>query len=279
MSLYHVPPSTAPEAKLRQELADAYHLCVKYGWDDLIYGHISIRLPEEPDCYLINPFGLLFNEITPNSLLKVRVDGEIIGNNEFNYNPAGENIHHTIYLSRPDVHSIVHFHSTNGVALSSLKDGLLPLSQHACHFYNQIAYHDYEGIAIEQSEQATLLHDLGDKDIMILRNHGFLTMGRNLQDAFCTMYTLEKTAAIQMKLLATGQEFAMIPKEVCEKVVQQTPVIKNCDLEWNAMVRDLHRGQSESAPISLPAGRLLELLEKYENIDQDTLLADQTIQH
>lgn len=279
MSLYTVNPSIASEAKLRQDLTDAYHLSVKYGWDDLIYGHISIRLPEEPDCYLINPFGLLFNEITPNNLLKVRVDGQIIGNNEFNYNPAGENIHHTIYLNRPDVHSIVHFHSTNGVALSSLKSGLLPLSQHACHFYNQIAYHDYEGIAIEKDEQATLVHDLGDKDILILRNHGFLTVGRTLQDAFCTMYTLEKTAEIQMNLLAMGQEISVIPKEICEKVVQQTPVIKNCDLEWNAMVRDLRKGQHDGTPISLPAGKLLRLLEKYESLDQTKRSITHTIQH
>ena len=265
------------ESKLRHELRDAYHLCVQYGWDDLIYGHISVRLPDEPDCYLINPFGLLFDEITPDNLLKVHLDGKVIGNNHFNYNPAGENVHHTIYKSRADVNSIVHFHSTNGVALSSLNDGLIPISQQACHFYNQIAYHDYEGIAIEQPEQATLLHDLGDKDIMILRHHGFLTAGRNLQDAFCTMYTLEKTAAIQMAILSSGQKFDILPKEICEKVVKQTPVIKNCDLEWNAMVRDLHRRQTQSEPIALPAGKLLEFIEKHED-NEKQLVADLAVQ-
>lgn len=277
MSLYNAIPSTSSESKLRQELSDAYHLSVQYGWDDLIYGHISVRLPEEPDCYLINPFGLLFDEITPDNLLKVRVDGKIIGNNEFNYNPAGENMHHTIYKNRRNVNSIVHFHSTNGVALSSLNDGLLPISQQACHFYNQIAFHDYEGIAIEKSEQKTLIGDLGDKDIMILRNHGFLTAGRNLQDAFCTMYTLEKTAAIQMAILSSGQKFDIISKEICEKVVKQTPEIKNCDLEWKAMVRGLRRKQAQSEPIALPSGKLLEFIEKHE-YNEKPFAADVAVQ-
>lgn len=277
MSLYNTTSATASESQLRKELSDAYHLSVQYGWDDLIYGHISVRLPNEPDCYLINPFGLLFDELTPENLLKVRVDGTIIGNNKFNYNPAGENIHHTVYQNRPDVNSVVHFHSTNGVVLSSLKDGLLPISQNACHFYNQIAYHEYEGIAIEQAEQKTLVEDLGHKDIMILRNHGFLTAGRNLQDAFCTMYTLEKTAEIQMAILSSGQKFDILSKEICEKVVRQTPKVKNCDMEWNAMVRDLRRKQAQSEPIALPEGKLLEFLEKHED-NEKSLVADLVVQ-
>ena len=231
------------ESKLRQKLSNAYHLCVQYGWDDLIYGHLSVRLPDQPDCYLINPFGLLFSEVTPDNLLKVNIDGQIVCDNTFNYqyNPAGENIHHTLYRHRPDLHSIVHLHTKNGVALSALKEGLLPLSQHACHFYGQIAYHNYEGICTNKTEQKTLLHDLGNKNIMILRNHGLLTAGASLQEAFCRMYSLEKAAEFQMAILASGQEFTVPPKEVCEQVIHQANKVRTYDLEWNAMIRGLYK--------------------------------------
>lgn len=231
------------ESKLRQELSDAYHLCVQYGWDDLIYGHLSVRLPEEPDCYLINPFGLLFDEITPDNLLKVNIDGQIVCDNMFNhqYNPSGENIHHTLYKHRADINSIVHLHTKNGVSLSALKEGLLPLSQHACHLYDRIAYHNYEGICIHKNEQKTLLHDLGNQNIMILRNHGLLTAGQNLQEAFTTMYMLEKAAEFQMIILASGQEFTTPPQEVCKQVIHQANKVKTYDLEWNAMIRGLRK--------------------------------------
>jgi len=156
------------------------------------------------------------------------------------YNPAGENLHHTIYKHRPDVNSVVHLHTTNGVALSALKEGLLPLSQHACHFYGRVAYHDYEGIIIEKSEQKTLLRDLGNKNIMVLRNHGLLTAGQTLQEAFCTMYMLEKAAEFQMAILASGREFTMPPKDVCKNVMHQSNTVRTYDLEWDAMVRDLY---------------------------------------
>lgn len=235
------------ELKLRQDVADAYHLCVQYGWDDLIYGHISVRLPEQPDCYLINPFGLLFSEITPDNLLKVNIDGQIICDNVqgSKYNPAGEHLHHTIYKHRSDVNSVVHLHTKHGVALSALKEGLLPLSQHACHFYGQVAYHDYEGIIIDKTEQETLLRDLGDKNIMVLSNHGLLTAGKTLQEAFCTMYMLEKAAAFQMAILASGQELTIPPKEVCEKVAQQANSVRTYDLEWGAMIRSLYSAKTE----------------------------------
>lgn len=237
------------ELKLRQEVADAYHLCVQYGWDDLIYGHISVRLPEQPDCYLINPFGLLFSEITPENLLKVNIDGQIVCDNlsSNKYNPGGENLHHTIYKHRPDVNSVVHLHTHYGVALSALKEGLLPLSQHACHFYGRIAYHDYEGILIEKSEQKKLLHDLGNKNIMVLRNHGLLTSGQNLQEAFCTMYMLEKAAKFQMTILASGKELTIPSQEVCKKVIHQANTVRSYDLEWDAMIRSLHNKKIDSA--------------------------------
>lgn len=230
--------------KLRQELTYAYHLCSLFGWDDLIYTHISARDPLHPDCYLINPFGLMFDEITPDHLLKVNLDGNIIGDNSAGYNPAGENIHGAIYRTREDVQAIVHLHTLNGMAISALKDGLLPLCQHSCHFFGQIAYHDYRGIAIDESEQDILVKDMAEKDVVIMRNHGTLTAGVNLAHAFCAMYTLEKAATVQLMALSTGRDIVVPDDAICNKVIDQTKrltTIKNYQIEWDALVRYLKR--------------------------------------
>jgi ribulose-5-phosphate 4-epimerase/fuculose-1-phosphate aldolase len=252
------------EQTLREQLTYAYHLCALLGWDDLIYTHLSVRIPSEPDCYLINPFGLLFNEVTPDNLLKVNIKGEIIGPNPYNYNPAGENVHSAIYEARNDVNAVIHLHTLNGMALSALKDGLLPICQHSCHFYGRIAYHDYQGIAVEKEEQEVILEDMGDKDILIMRNHGFLTVGPDLAHAFCEMYTLEKAATVQLMALSSGREIILPTDTVCEKVINQTrylKAIKNYHIEWDALVRLLKQKTNphSSSPIIFdPSKRMKE---------------------
>ncbi len=249
------PIFSCEEQQLRIQLTYAYRLCALLGWDDLIYTHISVRIPSEPNHYLINPFGLLFSEIEPHNLLKVNLEGEIIGKNPFGYNPAGENIHGAIYNARKDVNAIVHLHTVNGMAISALKEGLLPICQQSCHFYGKIAYYDYQGISVEKEEQEDILKTMGDKNVMIMRNHGTLTVGSELSEAFCSMHTLEKAAIVQLMALSTGRDIVLPEKEICEKVLNQTSqlkTIKNYEIEWNALVRMLKQKEQryyENEPI------------------------------
>lgn len=236
------------DEQLKYDLTNSYHLASHFSWDDLIYTHFSIRSTENKNTYYINPFGLLFSEITPETLLQVDLSGNILGNNPYDYNPAGENIHGAIYKARPDVNAIVHIHTLNGMALSSLKDGLLPICQQSCHFYGRMGYHTYNGIAVDVEERESFINDLGDNSAMILHNHGLLTVGDSIQQAFCDMHTLEKAATVQMMALASGRELILPETTICEKVIQQTKAssaIKNCQTEWNAMMRLLKQKKQE----------------------------------
>ncbi|CAO5678678.1 MAG: Decarboxylase NovR [Holosporales bacterium] len=230
------------EQYLREELSIAYHIAAYFGWDDLIYGHLSCRLPNEPECYLINPFGLLFDEVTPENLLKVDLDGNIVSKNPYNYNPAGENVHGAIYKKRPDVGCVIHLHTTAGMAISTLKTPILPLTQHACHIVHRVAIHEYEGIAVERDERERLCNDLGMKDILVLRNHGILTVGENIPQAFCTMYMIEKSIQAQIVALSFPPPLQMIPTNISEKVFKQAKEFgsnKNYQMEWEALKKML----------------------------------------
>lgn len=227
------------EWNTRLELTAAYHLAGKYGWTDLIYTHFSARIPGEKNCFLINPFGLHFHEISPTNLIKVSFDGEILSETCYEINPTSAVVHGTIHAARPDVQCVLHLHTVNGVAVSSTKDGLLPLSQHALHLFNEIAYHDYEGIAMREDEKITITRDLGDKKVMLMRNHGSLTAGSSVAEAFMLMYMLEKAAEIQIKTLAQGMPVCTIPIEVCERAHNQalSKRDKHLKLEWLALLR------------------------------------------
>ena len=227
------------EWKVRQDLAAAYHLAALFQWTDLIYTHISANIPGQSDCFLINPFGLHFHEVTPENLIKVSLDGKILSRTCYDINPAGLVIHSALHAERPDISAVVHLHTVTGMAIAALEHGLLPISQHACHFYGKIAFHDYQGIAFNEQEKASLIQDLGDKNIMILRNHGFLTAGSSLAEAFTTMYTLEKAAQVQIAALSMGQSLSIPLPDVCQKVVEETGKknIKNSTLEWEALKR------------------------------------------
>lgn len=231
------------EWDLRVNLAACYRLMARFGWTDLIYTHVSARLPGKPDRFLINPYGMMFEEITASSLLAVDFDGKILSDSPWPMNDAGFVIHSAILQARPDVNCVLHTHTTNGVAVSCLKDGLLPISQFALFYYGRIAYHDYEGVACDLDERQRLAADLGDKPAMILRNHGLLTAGRSIGEAFVTMDQLERACVAQLAAQRTGAELLYPSREVCEKVAEQANSGDELTgrAEWDALLRMLDR--------------------------------------
>lgn len=231
------------EWELRVQLAACYRLMAKFGWTDLIYTHVSARLPGSPPRFLINPYGLGFDEISASSLLSVEFDGKILNESPWPMNEAGFVIHSAILAARPDVNCVVHTHTHSGVAVSCLKSGLLPISQFALFYYDRIAYHEYEGVALDLDEQQRLAQDLGERNVMILRNHGLLTAGRTIAEALVTMDQLERACVVQLEAQATGAELTYLSPEVCEKVARQAEGDGKPAgaAEWNALVRMLER--------------------------------------
>ena len=192
------------EWDVRVDLAAFYRTIPYFGWDDLIFTHISARVPGTEDHFLINPYGFLFDEITASNLVKVDINGKIISETNNPINPAGFIIHSAIHEARSDAHCIVHLHSDDGVAVASLKDGLLPLAQTGMLVRNQIAYHDYEGPSLYLDERERLARSLGTKHIMILRNHGLMTVGKTVAAAFQRLYRLERACQVQIDAGAAG---------------------------------------------------------------------------
>ena len=199
------------EWRARQELACAYRLFDHFGWHELIYHHITVRVPGEKGHFLINPFGLMYREVTASNLVKIDIDGKIVLG-DHPVNRAGFVIHSAIHRVRKDAHAVAHTHTTAGQAVSCQEHGLLPMSFSAMMFHERIAYHDFEGITLDLDEQERLLADLGDKDVMILRNHGLLTCGPTLADAFQEMYQLQRSCEVQVAALAGGAR-VIIPRE------------------------------------------------------------------
>jgi ribulose-5-phosphate 4-epimerase/fuculose-1-phosphate aldolase len=196
------------EADVRLHLAAVYRLLAHFGMDDLIFTHASARVPGE-DAFLINPFGLFFNEVTPASLVKLDFDGNVVGSKHHSANAAGFVIHGAILRARPDVNCIIHTHTRAGVAISCLAEGIQPMNQFAIEFHDRIGYHDYEGIAFNMDEGARLDRDIKDKIALVLRNHGLLTVGATIPASFYFTYYLEQTVRVQMDVLATGRPITM----------------------------------------------------------------------
>jgi ribulose-5-phosphate 4-epimerase/fuculose-1-phosphate aldolase len=192
------------EWKTRVELAAAYRLVAHFGWDDLIFTHISARVPGPEHHFLINPYGLTFDEITASRLVKVDLNGAIVGSTSEVINPAGFTIHSAIHAARADAHCVLHLHTVAGVAVSAQAGGLLPLNQTALLLGDDLAYHEYEGVALDLAERPRLVADLGTKNAMLLRNHGTLAIGTSVPAAFLTMYFLERACAMQIATLAGG---------------------------------------------------------------------------
>jgi ribulose-5-phosphate 4-epimerase/fuculose-1-phosphate aldolase len=207
-------PETAEhtEATLRRDLAACFRLCALHGWDDHIATHMSVRLPDGG--FLLNPFGLLFEEITASSLMRVDFEGNIVSPEGAYMNPAAFTIHSGVLAGRPDVNCVIHLHTLDGAAVSTMREGLLPLTQTALQVIHDLAYHNYEGVADDLAERERLQADLGANNLMILRNHGTLTTGGTVGEAFYRMMTLEFACTAQIRALGTGREIVPAPQEV-----------------------------------------------------------------
>ncbi|HTJ96504.1 MAG TPA: class II aldolase/adducin family protein [Rhodocyclaceae bacterium] len=232
-------PTGAAEQALRVDLAAAYRLSARMGWDDLIYTHITARVPGEDGAFLINPFGLRFDEITASNLVKINIHGQIYGNDNVEVNAIGFRIHATVHASRHDAHCVMHLHNVNGIAVSAQKNGLLPISQHAMRFYQQIGYHDYEGLSLTEPEGERMLKSLANHPALFLRNHGTLVCGRTVAEAYVLMDMLDKSCAIQLKAQAGGVELIHPPHAVLAHTAQQlvSDDVPEGEREWPALLR------------------------------------------
>jgi len=230
------------EWAVRVDLAACYQLVAHYDMSDLIFTHISARIPGTIDQFLINPYGLFFDEISASSLVKIDIDGNILDETPYKINPAGYTIHSAVHGARHDVDCVLHTHTRAGMAVSAQKQGLLPLSQHSMMFYNRLAYHGYEGIALNLDERERLVRDLGDNIAMILRNHGLLTVGSTVSEAFRRIFYLEKSCQAQIDALAGNSELIIPSVDVCGTAVAQfTDTGAENTLEWGGLLRILDR--------------------------------------
>ena len=232
------------EWEVRVNLAACYRLAAHFRMTDLIYTHISARVPGAEHHFLINAFGQLWDEITASTLVKVTLDGDIVEDpTGLGFNRAGYVIHSAVHRARPDVQCVIHTHTAAGVAVSAQDHGLLPISQHAMRFHNRLAYHDYEGLALDLDEQTRLVADLGSRKAMILRNHGLLACGASVYEAFDYMYYLERACQTQIQALAGGAKLRVPPPEVAEKAAAQFAGLpyKARQPEWKAHLRMLDR--------------------------------------
>ncbi len=238
-TLRNMPPA---EWAARVDLAAAYRYAQHAGWNDLIFNHITLRVPGEPDYFLIKPHELLFEEVTASSLLKLDMQGRPVGEDK-PINPAATTIHTAVLAARPDLNAVMHVHTQPGIALSALKGGLKFLCQEAMLFYNRISYHDFEGIATDSEECARLTRDLGPTNrAVILRNHGLLTCGGNIGEAITSMRILVSIADMQLRVMATGGEILEPPPSVCERTAQQFEKARlkhQNQAEWAAILRKL----------------------------------------
>ncbi len=232
------------EARLRIDLAACYRLIALFGWDDLVFTHVSARVPGDAHHFLINPYGMLFEEITASSLVKVDASGAKVEPSDYPVNPAGFLIHSTIHAARPDVVCVLHTHTRAGVAVSAQKSGLLPISQQATVALASLGYHDYEGIALRDDERPRLVRDLGDRTALVLRNHGLLTVGPTIADAFLSMYVLEAACQIQLLATSTGAELVTVPSPILDGVRANVEAVTKGlggALAWPGLLRRLDR--------------------------------------
>ncbi len=244
------PKAVEDETKqIRIDLAAAYRLIHRLGLDDSIYTHISVRLPDSHDRFLINPYGMRFEEVTASNLVTVDLDGRVIDDPlGLGINPAGFTIHSAVHAVRHDAICVLHTHTVAGVAVSCQKEGLLPLNQWSMQFTDRLAYHDYEGIALDLDERERLVRDLGDKFVMVLRSHGMLTCGRSVAEAFKLMHNLERSCRAQLAIQASGAEIVKLSDAVARKTAGQYANFYDkiesggeVDSEWAAFKRMLER--------------------------------------
>lgn len=228
------------EILAREDLAAAYRLFAVLGWHELIYNHITVKIPGT-EYFLINPFGLMYREITAANLLKIDLLGNLIEASEYSVNPAGFVVHAAVHRARPDVGCVMHTHTTAGLAVACQAEGLLPLSFPSLFYTDRIAYHEFEGITVDEDECARLADDLGDRDVMILRNHGLLTCGRTVANAFAELYHLQRACEAQLAIQSAGASTTVPPRRIQLKAAEQHSALARNgvqnDLLWRAMVR------------------------------------------
>ncbi|SEA41718.1 class II aldolase/adducin family protein [Alkalimonas amylolytica] len=232
------------EWQLRLDLAACYRLVAHFGWDDLIYTHLSARLPGT-DHYLVNAFGLTFDEVTASNLVKVDLQGTILDDTPFQINPAGFTIHSAIHEVRADAHCVIHLHTPATIAVASLEGGLRPLSQYSMFSLPSLSYHQYEGLAVNAEEKARLQADLGQNNHLLLVNHGGLTVGPTVGDAFMRMYDLQRACEIQVLLQSCGEKTIEVPQAIQDGIYQQAKLVHSGSTggqkAWPAMLRKAWR--------------------------------------
>jgi ribulose-5-phosphate 4-epimerase/fuculose-1-phosphate aldolase len=251
MSFAHVPagracvtgPMSDAERSTRADLAAAYRLAALNGWDDLVYTHISASVPGEPGHFLINPFGFGFEEVNASNLVKIDIDGNVVGTSAYAVNATGFALHAAVHAARSDAFCVMHLHNSAGIAVSIQPEGLQPASQHALRFHGYLAYHDYQGLAFKPADAERLIADLGSRPAMLLRNHGTLTVGRTVAEAYVLMATLIKACEIQLQAQAGGAPLVLPSPAVAARAAEQLydgGAIEGA-LEWPALLRKLER--------------------------------------
>jgi ribulose-5-phosphate 4-epimerase/fuculose-1-phosphate aldolase len=238
---------SADEWQTRVDLAAAYRLVAHFRWDDLVFTHVTARIPGTSH-YLINPYGLMFDEMTASSLVKIDIDGKVLQDTPFPINPAGFTIHSAVHAARHDIQCVMHTHTLNGVAVAAQKAGVLPISQQSIFVLASLGYHDYEGVALRDDEKPRLVANLGDKTFLMLRNHGLLTVGETVAEAFQAMYILESTCAIQLRAQAGGSladgELTEVRPEIIRTAEAQARAVTRgagAGLVWPGLLRRLDR--------------------------------------
>ncbi|GAC34492.1 class II aldolase/adducin family protein [Paraglaciecola polaris] len=232
------------EWKTRVDLAAAYRMVAHYGWDDLVFTHISARVPGPEHHFLINPYGMMFDEVTASSLVKVDLQGNKVMTSDYDINPAGFVIHSAVHEARDDAQCVMHLHTTAGIAVSTQKGGLLALSQQSLLALSSLSYHDYEGIALNPDEKKRLVADLGTTNFMILRNHGLLTCADTIADAFLGMFIMQRSCEIQLQAQASGQALIPISEQILAGIKAQAKQVTRSAggaLAWPGILRKLDR--------------------------------------
>ncbi|HEY8024399.1 MAG TPA: class II aldolase/adducin family protein [Burkholderiaceae bacterium] len=232
------------EWRTRVDLAACYRLVADFGWSDLVFTHITARVPGTEHQFLINPYGMMFDEITASSLVKIDLHGNKLDDSPFPVNPAGFTIHSAIHAVRHDAQCVLHVHSLNGVAVSAQAKGVQPLSQQSIFVLSSLAYHDYEGVALNDAEKPRLVADMGDNTYLMLRNHGLLTVGKTIADAFLNMYVFEAACTIQVRAQAGGGDLIHIPPAIISGAQQQARAVTKSlggMLAWPGLLRRLER--------------------------------------
>jgi ribulose-5-phosphate 4-epimerase/fuculose-1-phosphate aldolase len=245
MNIPSLRESVTPEEwQLRVQLAACYRLVALYGWSDLVFTHISARVPGPEHHFLINPYGLLFDEITASSLVKVDAQCQKVIDSAFPVNPAGFTIHSCIHAAREDAHCVLHTHSRAGVAVSAQKAGVLPISQQSTFVLASLGIHDYEGVALRDDEKSRLVQSLGSNNFLLLRNHGLLTVGRTVPEAFLSMYTFENTCRIQVDAMSGGADLTLVDPAILKglgEVLKAVTAGQGAHIAWPALLRKLDR--------------------------------------